>query len=80
LFKLKKIRFTKEKLYFKYFIINNVLNFNQFVSKLNVYDLNGKNVKSLIEVNSLNIEDLINGIYILRAEINGQQYNTKLIK
>lgn len=57
-----------------------MLRFIQNVSKLNIFDVNGKQLVKFNDVDNVNLAGFKNGIYILKAEINGDKFITKIIK
>lgn len=58
----------------------NTLNFNQNIDNLVVYDVQGRNVISTKNVSDINMSKLSNGVYILKSEISGVKYITKIIR
>ena len=53
----------------------------QEIKNINIIDLSGKRVKSLIPSNQINVSSLAKGTYILQVlYVNGSVENTKLMK
>lgn len=60
--------------------VGDVLNFKNEITTLNIIDLNGKQLLKFTDVNSINLNGLHKGVYILRAEIKGEKFILKIIK
>ena len=59
---------------------NGYVNFNMSLDVINVYDLSGKNVLKKTNSETINLENLKNGIYIIKV-ISDENYNViKIIK
>ena len=56
------------------------LNFSGSITKVNVYDIFGKPILSVVKKNKINIEQLSNGIYILKIFTSDNSIIKKIIK
>jgi hypothetical protein len=59
---------------------NDKLFFNEEISYIEVFDVNGKNLKNAVNTSQLNISDLPNGIYFIRIKTDKGEFNRKFIK
>ena len=55
-------------------------NKDHFVNGIEIFDMNGKNVKTAYEISYIDVHDLINGIYFIRIKTDRGEFNKKFIK
>ncbi len=59
---------------------NDKIYFRNEMEKVEVFDVNGKNIKNNFNASSMDVSDLQNGIYFIRVKTDRGEFNKKFIK
>lgn len=57
-----------------------MIHFSKVVDRVHVFDLSGHLILNRENVDEVNVQNLPNGLYILKAIANGETFVTKVIK